>query len=110
MYSILFILITVMQAVSLNRGVLDDKQHPLVTKSRIVGLHVASHCGLLSLVPQRSRTQECCVPTRKSLSETPKPTLLSHGQPKVQRKRKSGAFSVSYSKSCHNEGAVLPCL
>lgn len=62
MYSILFTLIRMLKAFSFDRGDLDDKQHPFVTKSRIIVLHVASHCGLLSLVPQRSHTQECCVP------------------------------------------------
>lgn len=62
MYSILFSIIRMLQAISLNRGELDDKQHHLVTKSGVIDLHVASHCGLLSLVPQRSYTLECCVP------------------------------------------------
>lgn len=97
MCSILFTLIRIFQSVSLNRGELDDKQHPLVTKSRIIGLHMASHCGLPSLVPQRSHRQECFVPGL---------ILLSHGQPEVQRKRKGEAFSVSYPKTCCNEGAA----
>lgn len=91
-YLILFTLSRVMQAVSLNR---EKKQHPLVTKSRIICLHHNFCCFPLwasfSSAAERLYSGlpapwQCCMPAGDSLSETPRPTRISHGQRAPKKK------------------------